>query len=488
MQVIVGIMNKKQTLIVFVISQFILTTSNFCQDFQVSHLIEIPGNNYDYDVLSPEWNIRNTETYICWINKLDSIYTVYLKQLSPKIGENIVVSSDSQLKSRPHIVLDRSEQGINIAWQCIKDNIWKVYSRNYSNKKFSESIILLDSLYNDPEISLSICGLAWINNGNLMFKEFYHDFTDVVLLDSINCSAPEVLKYDNYNEYYFTEFLYEKNCTDSININVIDYQQYGKSPPIFERRCISNGNLNKNPKYGFHGTIAYQTYENNVWKSVCMIHPERYYQEKTNNINCNYYNPFYFTYPVPTKNISGITPPRILIFDSDSIPNDREVYIDPFYYRNQEINTVLNISQSKGDDYKPQVAYLTISDSSYLSILWQHKEADKIDIWMAITEFHGILGKVQERNNNNFYFNLYQNYPNPFNLSTIIEYSVLKPGIASINIYDVRGKKIKQILNEFRKTGIYKEKINLSDLPSGNYFYRLQIEENIQTKSMIYLK
>jgi hypothetical protein len=193
-------MNVNKTLLAFIITQFILTTGSFCQDFQVSHLIEIPGNNYDFDVLSPEWGNPNSDTYLCWINNIDSIYTVYLKQLSPIIGENIIVSSDLKFKSRPRIALNGSGKGINVVWQCKIDNHWTIYSKNYSNNQLSNSINILDSLDNDPEISLSICRLAWINKGNLMIKEFYQDFADIILFDSLNCSSPELIKYDNLQE------------------------------------------------------------------------------------------------------------------------------------------------------------------------------------------------------------------------------------------------------------------------------------------------
>jgi hypothetical protein len=348
----------------------------------------------------------------------------------------------------------------------------------------SDSVLVLNSLENDPEISLSICRLAWINKGNLMIKEFYHDFADIILFDSLNCSSPELIKYDNLQE---TRILYEKDYNDSINVNLIIYQHNENRPPVFRRRCISYGILNKNPKYGIDGEITFQTFENNVWKSVYTTDSEGWYKEKTNNIDCSYYNPIYFTYPIPTKSSLGIPSPFLLVFDSDSIPNNNEVYIKPLGYYTPTKGT-LNISQSKGDDYNPRIAYMSTSDSVFISILWLHKDTNKMDIWMAKTQFFPRLGSINERQNNNCYFNVYQNYPNPFNSSTIIEYSVLKPDIVAISVYDVRGRNVKQILNDFKKTGNYKELINLSDLPSGNYFYKLKIGENIQTKSMVLAK
>ena len=57
-----------------------------------------------------------------WINKSDSLYTIYFKQLSPKLGQNIVVVSDSNLKSNPQIAKDLYSTGIRVAWEEKKGN------------------------------------------------------------------------------------------------------------------------------------------------------------------------------------------------------------------------------------------------------------------------------------------------------------------------------------------------------------------------------
>lgn len=85
-------------------------------------------------------------------------------------------------------------------------------------------------------------------------------------------------------------------------------------------------------------------------------------------------------------------------------------------------------------------------------------------------------------------FNLFPNYPNPFNPSTTIEYNINKPSEVRLIIYDVLGREIKSIFNEFKDAGHYKVIFNGKDLPSGIYYYRLVTENNYQTKPMILLK
>ena len=90
-------------------------------------------------------------------------------------------------------------------------------------------------------------------------------------------------------------------------------------------------------------------------------------------------------------------------------------------------------------------------------------------------------------------FKLLQNYPNPFNPSTVIEYQITKPMNVSINIYDVRGKLIKELLNEEKSSGnysiVWNGKNNSGNLvAAGTYFYQIQSGETIKVMKMILLK
>lgn len=83
---------------------------------------------------------------------------------------------------------------------------------------------------------------------------------------------------------------------------------------------------------------------------------------------------------------------------------------------------------------------------------------------------------------------LYQNYPNPFNLSTMIRYELKTPGIVSLNIYNVTGQKIKELMNAYQTAGIYSAYWNAENLASGLYFYRLQVGECLKTKKLLLQK
>jgi len=87
-------------------------------------------------------------------------------------------------------------------------------------------------------------------------------------------------------------------------------------------------------------------------------------------------------------------------------------------------------------------------------------------------------------------YELKQNYPNPFNPNTIIEFNLPVSSYVSLNIFDVTGKEVLLLINEFKEAGTHKlnfeaVKYNLS---SGVYFYTLSANGFTQTKPMMLLK
>lgn len=85
-------------------------------------------------------------------------------------------------------------------------------------------------------------------------------------------------------------------------------------------------------------------------------------------------------------------------------------------------------------------------------------------------------------------FSLSQNYPNPFNPTTAINFNIPEDGKVSIKLYDISGKEVAVLLNEFKTAGYHNVKFNASGISSGVYFYRLQSGEFVSTKKMILSK
>ena len=76
---------------------------------------------------------------------------------------------------------------------------------------------------------------------------------------------------------------------------------------------------------------------------------------------------------------------------------------------------------------------------------------------------------------------LHAPYPNPFNPSTSIEYDVPVGMHVNISIYDIRGRLVDELVDEYHKasSASYKITWNALDVSSGIYFVRMNASNNI---------
>ncbi|MBK7379523.1 MAG: T9SS type A sorting domain-containing protein [Ignavibacteriales bacterium] len=92
-------------------------------------------------------------------------------------------------------------------------------------------------------------------------------------------------------------------------------------------------------------------------------------------------------------------------------------------------------------------------------------------------------------------YTLFQNYPNPFNPKTTIEYEVPEKSNVTIKIYDILGREVKTLVdNEEKIRWKYKVEFDATNIASGVYFYRMQVNPVsgaggfTETKKMVVLK
>ena len=85
-------------------------------------------------------------------------------------------------------------------------------------------------------------------------------------------------------------------------------------------------------------------------------------------------------------------------------------------------------------------------------------------------------------------FTLFQNYPNPFNPSTRIKYQVSSISQVSLKVYDLLGREVATLVNEYKPAGSYEANFDAKGLSSGIYFYKLQAGSFVQTRKMVLLK
>ncbi len=83
---------------------------------------------------------------------------------------------------------------------------------------------------------------------------------------------------------------------------------------------------------------------------------------------------------------------------------------------------------------------------------------------------------------------LFNTYPNPFNPSTTISFRLPIVNLVDLKIYDINGKLIETLYDNWADAGKYTMSWNAKGLASGVYILSMSIGNDIQTQKMIIMK
>jgi len=85
-------------------------------------------------------------------------------------------------------------------------------------------------------------------------------------------------------------------------------------------------------------------------------------------------------------------------------------------------------------------------------------------------------------------FKLHPNFPNPFNPTTNIPFEIQTENLVKLTIYDLLGREVSTLVNEKLSAGPHSYQFDASGYASGMYIYRLEVNSQQVSRSMIYLK
>jgi len=85
-------------------------------------------------------------------------------------------------------------------------------------------------------------------------------------------------------------------------------------------------------------------------------------------------------------------------------------------------------------------------------------------------------------------YKLDNNYPNPFNPSTIIGFTIPMTTHVRLDVYNILGQRVSELVNANMSAGTYKISFDASKLSSGVYLYRLVTNNFTAVKKMILSK
>ena len=192
--------------------------------------------------------------------------------------------------------------------------------------------------------------------------------------------------------------------------------------------------------------------------------------------------------PFKAKNISDNGKVKMLIKENTSTINNRWdpgetiVFLTPPPYNVNNFNTHAQIATSL-----PSGTFIW-TDEGDTNIVLTRRPITPEDKFNFVASKSLIVSSLKDEINSPFNFEVLQNYPNPFNPSTTIKFSIPMDGVVKINVFNILGEKVAELLNNFLKAGRHRILFNAGGSSSGIYFYTVEVGNKKAAKKMLLLK
>jgi hypothetical protein len=152
---------------------------------------------------------------------------------------------------------------------------------------------------------------------------------------------------------------------------------------------------------------------------------------------------------------------------------------------NNEISRIKKACKTEDDNIRNKVINNLRNLKNLTKEEYLHRQRE--DILYIVNKDNNI--RIQSGDNNlPLKYELSQNYPNPFNPVTTIQFQVPSLKFVKLVVYDVLGREVRTLVNEYKQAGSYIVSFDGSDFASGVYFYRIESGDFVQVKRMILLK
>ena len=195
--------------------------------------------------------------------------------------------------------------------------------------------------------------------------------------------------------------------------------------------------------------------------------------------------------------LSLITPPvteslfvmgdmRIMRSDPDSLR-----YIDTEII-SMELNgmspTLGPISVRAGSDFGLQPSLGIIQAAGFTD----YPAFSTFDVIFEITPQTGVEEKEESRRSESPFI-LHQATPNPLTTRATIRFGLKEPGNVSLKVYNLRGERVRTLMEGYHKAGLHKGVWDLKDeerreVSSGVYFYRLTFQGVSETRKIVLVR
>jgi hypothetical protein len=181
----------------------------------------------------------------------------------------------------------------------------------------------------------------------------------------------------------------------------------------------------------------------------------------------------------------------VWISTADSIPSGVDTVMAAF----DTMMAKISFSGPGNNDWQPYSFSLTdfVESGSDVFLGFRehvtHNSAEGDALFLDLVEVASLVSSVGSAPLQPVAFQLSQNYPNPFNPTTNITFSLAERSAVTLRVYNLLGKEeIALIDGEVYPQGSHSLRFDARSLPSGTYYYRIDVGGRSQVRKMVLLK
>ena len=493
-------MNKMTLMVLFIISFLTLFNNTSAQIHfydSVNTVVSSPVYDYKNPVFKNTGSGYSSNTWLVYERHNGSVSDIVVRKswYANYDAEIVITNNSNALNINPAI------SGSMIVWQSNAGGNWDLYySINTGDNNWSDPV-LLDSTLSDETypcilnnnvapVEYNYYYLSYIRNNSVRFKRYK---TSTGIWDNDTLVAE--------GSYEYSRPVIGKGTTGSMLGVIYSGKSQSSHSKLFQRLFYEQTPISWNSEI--------EIYQPNSQNNLSSTFESREYATYSyDTLNTKHILGFYVngqfsidmvTMNVPGKHLYGKGSSMGIIlndglyffttFNALSIRSDSLVFT--FINRPSIFNT------------NPQYKYLYLGDTNLIpafdvssplfyqsfyriKTIWERKNGVRTEL--AESYMTDVLNDYSNNNSVIIGFYLAQNYPNPFNPATKIRYSLPENSYVVLKVFDALGKRVSTLINEDQNAGEYSVEFKAENLPSGVYYYKIEVNGISEIRKMLLIR
>lgn len=472
--------------------------SQWLPDQRLTHDTSVSRTSFNRSIAS-----NGDYVHIVWVDYRTGKSEIFYKRSSDQglsWGEDTKISNGIEFTESPSISVSGSI--LHVIWNCYNNGNWEIYYKrsvdNGTNWGMNSMITFspVDIWYPMIHSLGSVVNIVWQDSRNGNWEVYYKCTTNGGLNwenDKRLTNVPYHVLMNPIVTIADSSQMFDVNVTWCSNRDgnweiYHKYSQDGGQQWSMDNRLTYNSGSSIDPFMVSNDSIIHL-----IWCDSRDNNFEIYYKRSTNN-GMNWSQDIRLTNSTgnswrPTIAVSGILNNSLLhVIWQDNRDGNWEIYYKHSIDNGMNWSSDIRLTNNSAESIQPNFTIV----GNMLHSIWTDTRDGNYEIYYKRNPTGNTIGINPISNEIPKHFLLEQNYPNPFNPSTKIRFSIPAQNHNKENvklvIFDVLGRKVKEVLNEVVIPGLYEIDLDMSEYASGIYYYQLTTGSFSDTKKMMIVK